>query len=136
LERESRLLLAFTHLIARHADSRPIVASFLPHEELAVRRVKSLLHDRYNERVTLAELASSAGFSPFHLLRLFHASVGMPPHAYLTQLRVSHAKDLLARGAAVAEVASLVGFTDQSHLTRHFKRIVGVPPGAYRAALG
>ncbi len=134
LERESRLLLAFGRLVQRHAEACPIILPTPTHDDQAIQRVRSLLHDRYNERVTLAELAEGAGFSPFHLLRLFHARVGLPPHAYLTQVRVHRAKELLAHGLAVAKVAALVGFTDQSHLTRHFKRIVGVPPGVYRAA--
>jgi AraC-like DNA-binding protein len=56
----------------------------------------------------------------------------LPPHAYLNQLRVRYARRLLDDGLRPAEVASRSGFADQAHLTRHFKRTVGVPPGAYR----
>ena len=66
--------------------------------------------------------------------RAFRAAYGLPPHAYLTNLRVQRARELLDAGLRPAEVAAHVGFTDQAHLTRHFKRVVGVPPGAY--ALG
>ena len=55
----------------------------------------------------------------------------MPPHTYLTQIRINYAKRLLRAGVPLAEVAILVGFADQSHFTKHFKRIVGVPPGLY-----
>jgi AraC-like DNA-binding protein len=71
--------------------------------------------------------------SKCHLVHLFHKELGLPPHAYQIQLRVAHARRLVASGTPLAEVASLTGFADQSHLTRLFKRIVGVPPGQYAA---
>jgi AraC-like DNA-binding protein len=70
--------------------------------------------------------------SPFALLRAFRAETGLPPHAYLNQLRVRLARRLLDDGLAPAVVAAEAGFADQAHLTRHFKRVVGVPPGAYQ----
>lgn len=81
--------------------------------------------------MTLAELARLAGLSAFHLCRVFRQSVGMPPHAYQTQLRVRQAKALLRAGQPIVSAAIAAGFYDQAHLTRHFKRIVGVPPGRY-----
>jgi AraC-like DNA-binding protein len=74
--------------------------------------------------------------SPFALLRAFRGETGLPPHAYLNQLRVRLARRLLDRGVAPAEVAAEVGFADQAHLTRHFKRVMGVPPGAYQRERG
>ena len=71
--------------------------------------------------------------SPFHLHRLFSQQTGMPPHAYQTLLRINRAKKLLRSGRALADVAASTGFADQSHFTRHFRRIVGVPPGRYSA---
>jgi AraC-like DNA-binding protein len=56
----------------------------------------------------------------------------MPPHAFQTQVRVSRAKTLLLEGWSISQVASQTGFADQSHLTRHFKRLVGVTPGRYQ----
>ena len=66
--------------------------------------------------------------------RLFEHEVGMPPHAYQIQARIAHAKPLLLQGLSVSRVAGDTGFFDASHFTRHFKRHVGVAPGAY--ALG
>jgi AraC-like DNA-binding protein len=66
------------------------------------------------------------------VLRAFRAETGLPPHAYLNQVRVRQARALLASGMAPAQVAATTGFADQAHLTRHFKRVVGVPPGAYQ----
>lgn len=132
LERESRLLPVLARLIERHADVRPL-RSERPRAQAApaVWRVRDYLTEHYAEAVTLEELAALAGLSPFHLLRTFSAAVGMPPHVYLTQVRVGRAKALLAAGLPIAEVATLTGFVDQSHLTRHFKRTVGVAPGQY-----
>ena len=59
----------------------------------------------------------------------------MPPHAYHLQLRIDRAKRLLAAGSAPARVANDSGFVDQSHLTRHFRKWVGVTPGAYARAV-
>ncbi len=132
LERESRLLPVLAHLIERHADARPMRPQRRRVQPTpAVWRVRDYLTEHYTDVVTLDELAALAGLSPFHLLRTFSAAVGMPPHVYLTQVRVTRAKALLAAGLPIAEVAALTGFVDQSHFSRHFKRTVGVAPGQY-----
>jgi AraC-like DNA-binding protein len=59
----------------------------------------------------------------------------MPPHAYLTRLRIMRAKELLATGERPSSIAPQVGFYDQSQLTRHFRRIVGTTPARYRALI-
>ena len=97
----------------------------------AVRRARSLLDERLTETVTLGELATHARLDKFTLCRVFREQVGLPPYAYLTLRRISLAQELLGRGVPQAEVALRVGLYDQSQLHRHFKRIVGVTPGAY-----
>jgi len=96
-----------------------------------VRRAIELLRARASDPVALDALAGHAGIDKFHLCRAFRAQVGMPPHAYQIQLRIMRAKQLLAAGVRPSEVASLVGFCDQSLLNRHFRRIVGTTPGRY-----
>jgi len=96
-----------------------------------VRRAIELLHERLDGEVTLDTLADHAGADKFHLCRAFRSQVGLPPHAYLTQLRILRAKELLAAGVKPSEVAPRVGLYDQSQLNRHFRRIVGTTPGAY-----
>ena len=96
-----------------------------------MRRARGFLHETLAEKVTLDDLAEHALLDKFHLVRAFRAEVGLPPYEYLTYLRISRAKELLRRGALVAEVAQAVGFYDESQLHRHFRRIVGVPPGVY-----
>jgi AraC-like DNA-binding protein len=97
-----------------------------------VGEVCDLLHERLADPPTLAELAELTGLSQFALLRAFRGATGLPPHAYLNQLRVRRARLLLDDGRPAAEVAVQTGFADQAHLTRHFKRVVGVPPAAYQ----
>lgn len=93
-----------------------------------------MLLDRLAEPPSLAELAGAVGVSRFALLRAFRAKHGLPPYAYLNQHRVRRARVMIARGEPLAEVAVSVGFIDQAHLSRHFRRTVGVTPGEYRRA--
>ena len=98
---------------------------------LAVRRARAFLHDALADKVTLDALAEHAALDKFHLVRAFRSEVGLPPYEYLTYLRVSRARELLRRGVPVAATAQAVGFYDESQLYRHFRRILGIAPGAY-----
>ena len=130
LERESRLVWMLAELVRRHATERPALPRSVPeHRHIAV--VRDYIEAHYAESLLLDELAALVSFSPYHLLRTFRQAVGFPPHAYQTQLRVAEAKRLLSASVPIAEVALRTGFADQSHLSRHFKRLVGVPPGKY-----
>jgi AraC-like DNA-binding protein len=103
-------------------------------EHAAVRRARRHLSERWDQRVTLAELAAAAGLSRFELVRRFREQTGVTPHAFQSNLRIDHARTLLAAGEAPAAVAAACGFADQPHLTRVFKRAVGVSPGRYARA--
>jgi AraC-like DNA-binding protein len=70
--------------------------------------------------------------SPFHLLREFRKTLGIAPHAYLVQRRVDLARHLILRGHPLRSVAMEVGYCDQGHLSREFRRFFGVPPGRAR----
>ncbi|MFJ8939679.1 AraC family transcriptional regulator [Streptomyces sp. NPDC102365] len=98
----------------------------------AAARARAVLEERIVRPPTLEQLAGELGTGSFALLRAFRDAYGMPPHAWLTDVRVRRARRLLDAGVVPAEVALAVGFTDQPHLNRHFTRIVGVPPGAYQ----
>ena len=100
-------------------------------EHAAVRRARRHLEERWAQPVTLAELAAHAGLSRFELARTFRAQVGLPPHAFQLDLRIARARALLAAGEPPAAVAAACGFCDQAHLTRVFKRAVGVTPARY-----
>lgn len=130
LEREARLVEALALLVARHA-APPRAPRPPGGERAAVRRSREYLEEHADQNVTLHALAEVAGLSAFHLCRVFRAAVGMTPHAYQTQVRVRRAKSLLRDGLPITLVAVQAGFYDQAHLTRHFKRIVGLTPGRY-----
>lgn len=103
----------------------------------AVERVRRFIEDHYPETITLDQLSEVAGLSKYHLIRVFGAAFGMPPHAYQNAVRVARAREALASGRTAADVAQATGFADQSHFTRRFKRMVGVAPGEYaRGSLG
>jgi AraC-like DNA-binding protein len=99
---------------------------------VVARQVMDRLADQLTGPPALAVVAAEAGLSRYQLLRSFRAEVGMPPYAWLAQHRVARARVLLERGHRPAEAATLTGFADQAHLTRWFRRVVGVTPGAYR----
>ena len=103
-------------------------------EHAAVRRAREHLRDRWDQKVTLAELATHTGLSRFELIRRFREQSGVTPHAYQTNLRVDEARRRLAAGHPPAAVAADCGFADQPHLSRVFKRSVGVSPGRYARA--
>jgi len=96
-----------------------------------VRRALEYIRERLGDSITLDRLADYADLDKFHLCRAFRTQIGMPPHAYLTHLRIARAKELLYRGERASDVAPQVGFYDQAQLTRHFRRLVGTTPARY-----
>jgi AraC-like DNA-binding protein len=133
IEHESLMLRAVTRLASMYADGRDAVTP-MRREARAVELVRDYLEARYAENVSLSELTTLTGLSAFHLSHVFSQQTGLPPYSYLIQVRVSRAKALLAQGWPIVETALETGFTHQSHLNRHFKRLVGVTPGQYRSA--
>jgi AraC-like DNA-binding protein len=107
-----------------------------PPESQPVRQARELLARRLEENVQLGELSRYVGLSPFHLVRLFRDEVGMPPHAYQLQLRLLQARRLLRSGMGPSEVSMQLGFADQSHFSRHFKKLFLVSPARYARACG
>ncbi|MEM8872630.1 MAG: helix-turn-helix transcriptional regulator [Planctomycetota bacterium] len=100
----------------------------------ALANVLELMHARLSEGVSLDELAVVAGVNPMHFGKLFKAATGEPPYAHLTRLRIEAAKRLLRDRPewTIAAVAQDCGFFDQSHLSKHFKNLVGTTPAAWR----
>ena len=105
-------------------------------EHAAVRRARAHLQERWDQPVSLAELAAVAGLSRFELIRRFHQQNGLTPHSFQRDLRIDRARAMLGGGVPPAAVAAACGFADQPHLTRVFKRLVGVTPGVYARAFG
>ncbi|QYX79153.1 AraC family transcriptional regulator [Streptomyces akebiae] len=95
-------------------------------------RLRELLDERVADGITLEEAAGTVHSHPAHLVRAFGAAFGIAPHQYLMSRRVERARRLLLEGMRPSEAAAVAGFYDQAHLTRHFRRWVGVTPGRYR----
>ncbi|MFJ9867204.1 AraC family transcriptional regulator [Streptomyces sp. NPDC101165] len=129
LEAESRLALVGERL-RDHLRRRESGAG-RPDPALA-RSLRELLDEHVVEGLALAGAARVLHAHPAHLVRAFSTAYGIPPHQYLTSRRVGRARRLLLDGLAPGEVAVATGFCDQAHLTRHFKKLVGVTPGRYR----
>lgn len=129
LEQESRLLEILTDF-TRSYGKGPL-SLLTGAEPVAVRQVREYLHAHYPENVSLEELTTLTHLNRAYLIRSFQKVVGLPPYAYLLQVRVEQAKKLLLQGLTPAQVAAEVGFTDQSHLTRHFRAITGLTPARY-----
>ena len=97
-------------------------------------RVQELLHARFGETVRLADLASDVGVHPAHLARAFKSQFGVTVGTYVRRLRLDWAARELARSdTALARVALVAGFADQSHFTRAFRGYTGLTPSVYRA---
>jgi AraC-like DNA-binding protein len=128
------LRLTLARAVRLHTTARAPGAAPAPAGREAARRARDLIAADLTDPPALDRLAAAVGTGPFPLLRAFREAYGLPPHAWLTQHRVSAARRLLDSGVPPAEAAVAVGFVDQAHLSRHFRRIVGVPPGAYRSA--
>jgi AraC family transcriptional regulator len=95
----------------------------------ALREVEEYIHAHLDQNVALADLADVAHLSEFHFARMFKQTTGLPPHQFVIHQRVKRAKRLIAEGRlSLAQIAIDVGFSDQSQLNRHFKRLVGVTP--------
>lgn len=133
LERDSRLRGLVADLICRHASGVRPDPGDPPREPRAVRRARRYLEENLAGDVSLADLGALTGLSPLYLARAFRKVVGLPPHAYQNQLRVRAATQMLRTGLRPADVAAAVGFSDQSHMTRMFRRVHGVPPGLFRS---
>ena len=128
---EGGLLALLAGFIRRHASPRPGEGR-TPHAPLELERARDYIHAHFARDIGLERISSLAGLSPWHLAREFTRAFGVPPHAYQIQVRVGEARRLLALGNSIADTAAATGFTDQSHLTRHFNRLTGVTPGRYR----
>lgn len=134
----SLLRLIVAHLYRLSSSSLP---EFEPVEDSAAlsasdfRKSVEILNDRLHEKFSLSELAAEFDKSPFHFARVFKRATGFPPHEYQLQLRIARARKMLREkpGRTIAEIACDLGFSDESHFRRHFKRIVGTTPSKFRS---
>jgi AraC family transcriptional regulator len=114
------------------AAPRPIRGGLAPWQ---VRRVTTHIETNLDAAITTKDLAALAKLSLFHFCRAFRDSFGESPHGYVTRRRVERAQGLmLTTNASLGQIAADCGFTDQAHLSKLFRRIVGESPGVWRRA--
>jgi len=122
------------HLLRHHTSLTQLdvrVCQHLP--ENALQRVRDYVGDNLACNISLAEMAAQVGLSPCHLTRLFKRETGQALHQFVIQQRVERARQMVLGGRVpLKDIALQVGFADQSHLTRHFRRVLGVTPHELR----
>ena len=97
-----------------------------------IQALQQYLHGLHEQKFNLQQMAQHFALDKYQLIRHFKQQVGVTHNVYLTLLRVELAKNLLAQGHSLVEVALEAGFYDQSHLTRHFRTYTGITPGNYQ----
>ncbi|WP_263139840.1 AraC family transcriptional regulator [Pseudomonas sp. RIT-PI-AD] len=118
--------------LSRHLRWKPRHDAFDPRHPVVAFRARDYLHAHMDQDLGLDDLARACGVDRFRLSRAFKAAFGLAPHAYLVQLRLAKARRLLASGHAPSLVAMALGFADQSHMGRWFRRAYGLTPAHYR----
>lgn len=131
METESLMIEALSYLLLNYADIQnsweltdPSRASLL--------RTTDMIWDMVGETLTLDDLSKESGVSKYHFLRCFKKHTGLTPHQYILSARVQKATDKIISGGSIADASVACGFSDQSHFTRHFKRIYGYTPSKIR----
>ena len=130
MERQARWTAALGALFERYGRPKPnIEPSAFAARALNLAREYVAAH--FREDVSIEDLSRLCGVSRYHFMRSFRATFGIPPHAYLNQVRLNAARRELAAGRSVSAAAAEAGFYDQSALTKMFKRSFGITPGEY-----
>lgn len=131
-ECEYHLPMLVSELLVRYS-LQPSVEPRSERQYEAVERVCDYVHEHFSEHITMAQLSSEACLSQFHMQRSFLRIKGVSPYEYLMKCRIDRAGELLLAGGSLSAIAAEVGFSDQSHFTRFFKRLFGVTPGRFMA---
>jgi len=133
LEKEC-VMYQILNLLVGHYGERTVKGSRQGFVRAEIRHAIDFLHCSYTRSLSVKEIAQVAGLSEFYFMRTFQKMTGLSVHQYLTQIRLVRAKALLAKGVGAAQVASDIGFFDQSHLIKHFRAHFGTTPGLFAAA--
>ena len=133
MARETGIFRFLAALALRHARSAPRLAPVVT-DGARARRACDFMAENLARKLRLGDVAAEVGLSRYHFLRQFRRTTGLPPHAYLNQLRLERARALLGAGEPPAQAAAAVGFCDQAHLTHRFKAAYGITPGQFATA--
>ncbi|MEK3864434.1 AraC family transcriptional regulator [Paenibacillus sp. FSL H7-0716] len=128
-QKEELFLFLLEQLLREFTETETLYPAQEPTSEIKI--ICEYIELHYAQNITLNQLSELSGLSKYHLLRLFTRQKGISPYRYLETIRINHAKKLLEQGILPIEVASLTGFSDQSHFTNFFKRLIGLTPKQY-----
>lgn len=128
-KKDELFLLIMEELIFEHADTIFDQNSIEPSAEIKI--ICDFLQANYSENIKLNDLSQLANMSKYHLLRSFTKQKGISPYCYLETIRISAAKKLLEQQCSPLNVALQTGFSDQSHFSNFFKKIIGLTPKQY-----
>lgn len=135
LEREEGLELFMLEVFDRYCGQQSTSPSLPTEDTQSIKQVQSYLKAHTADNPTASEIANAVGLSRSHLIRYFKHTTGITPHAYLLNLKIEHAKELLHSDMPIAEIALEIGLSDQSHLNRLFKQYAACTPNEYRRGL-
>ena len=122
------------HLLEHYSVSRPNLSGCTPGKlpRYKLQQIIDYIYAYLDRDLGLKELSNVVQMSPNYFAQLFKQTTGITLHQYVIRCRIERAKDLMRKGElAIAEIATQVGFVDQSHLNRHFKRLIGVTPKTF-----
>lgn len=127
---ESAVTFLVTHLLQHYSIHQQILRDYAEGlSKYKLQQAIDYIQAHLAEDISLEAIATELGMSRYYFCRLFKQSTGISPHQYVIKCRIDRAKDLLLQGhKSIADVAFQVGFSSQSHFTKHFKRLVGVTP--------
>lgn len=130
IEIESNIHAFLAYLVMSFSDCPPLI--YMAGEQKdSVKRVCDYIGQNFTENLSLKKLAGIACLSPFHFQREFKKYMGITPHEYLSDFRISESKKILLKSEDIADISVQLGFFDQSHFSRIFRKAVGVSPGKY-----
>ncbi|NRY59136.1 AraC family ligand binding domain-containing protein [Clostridium beijerinckii] len=129
LKKEELFLFIIEQLIREY--SNPVSEMTIQEASVEIKTVCDYLENNYMENITLNQLSNLTGLSKYYLLHSFTKQKGISPYNYLQTIRIGKAKKMLEQGIAPIDVAFKTGFTDQSHFTNFFKKLIGLTPKQY-----
>jgi len=137
---EAASLALAARLLQKHSDSgacAPTESSAHSLDHIRLRRVLDYIAANIEDDITLVDLAAIAGYSQFHFARKFALAMGVPPHRYISRMRLENAMaELAADKLPIAEIALNAQFSSQASFTRAFHRATGMTPKEYRRRRG
>lgn len=131
IEKEEKLIAFLTKLFTKESALNEINMQEDIDDKIT-ERIKEIIKIHVNVNLTLSEISDEVKINQFKIIRLFKNKTHLTPHAYLMNAKINKAKDLIKKGVAISDVYFLLGFFDQSHFIRNFKKIVAVTPKQYQ----